>query len=284
MNITCGKTQVLTSIPPLCALAHRKHSLQQITISSSSLHATNFHEVKLPAVWNLQAGANPPSTIGVRIFCNRQLQWYLGWTQRGLKRNCPSGPPSPWVRDQGLSGIVGLGCKESQPRTCQELHGTTTPPSFKVRLVQCCDCGLSLNEISQEKSLAAFTAILRSSHLLLSQRARCHVLPILKYTGISRTQQPDSEPSSFGKPPSQPFKIGFLLLAKCSDYSLSIFSMVKIFHICSLHMFFCKWLHHILPLDSPFMSVGISTRITLPYFLKRSSRRSHASGKWKWFK
>lgn len=90
--------------------------------------------------------------------------------------------------------------------------------------------------------------------------------------------------NSTSKPPSQPFKIGFLLLAKCSDYSLSIFSMVKILHICSLHMFFCKWLHHILPLDSPFMSVGISTRITLPYFLKRSSRRSHVSGKWKWFK
>ena len=236
----------------------------------------------------LAGWSKPSKHYGVRIFCNiRQLPWYLG-VSSALKRNCPSGPPSPWVKKgSGIVGIVGLGCKrslftkESQPRTCQELHGTTTPPSFKVRLVQCCDCGLSLNEISQEKSLAAFTAILRSSHLLLSQRARCHVLPILKCTGISRTQQPDSEPSSVGKPPSQPFKI--LLLAKCSDYSLSIFSMVKILHICSLQ-FFCKWLHHILPLDSPFMSVGISTRITLPYFLKRSSRRSHVSGKWKWFK
>ena len=123
MNITCGKTQALTSIPPLCALAHRKHSLQQITISFSSLHATNFHEVKLPRLETCRLEQTLQALWSQNIL-QHQLPWYLG-VSSALKRNCPSGPPSPWVRDQGLSGIVGLGSQNkvfSKPKNLNLEH------------------------------------------------------------------------------------------------------------------------------------------------------------------
>ena len=201
MNITCGKTQALTSIPPLCALAHRKHSLQQITISFSSLHATNFHEVKLPRLETCRLEQTLQALWSQNIL-QHQLPWYLG-VSSALKRNCPSGPPSPWVRDQGLSGIVGLGSQNkvfSKPKNLNLEHARNYM-ELLPRLPSKSDwfnaviAALSLNEISQFLSLAAFTAILRSSHLLLSQRARCHVLPILKCTGISQTQQASHQAS-----------------------------------------------------------------------------------------
>ena len=109
--------------------------------------------------------------------------------------------------------MVGLGCK-----TChwnwwnQELLFSHLPS--KSDWFNAVIAAWALMEISQEKS-EAFMAILRSSHLLLSQRARYHVLPM-------------REPTNFSKPPSQPFKISFLLLAKCSDYSLSTVYLVLV--------------------------------------------------------
>lgn len=133
--ITCGKTHWYP-YPLGCALAHRKHSLQQITISSSSLHATNFHEVKLPRLetCSLEQTLQALLLMSQNIWCN--VRCHGIWVS-ALKRSCPSGPPFPWS-----DGRIGM---QNMPLELVEPGTAFFPPSFKVRLVQCCDCRLSLN-------------------------------------------------------------------------------------------------------------------------------------------
>ena len=109
-----------------------------------------------------------------------KLPWYLAVEQQGALSNVIVQADHHFPQSKGgMETKCSFQHRISTWNNVDNLPGTAAPPSFKVRLVQCRDCCLSLNEVCQEKSLAqAFTAILRSSHLLLSQRARCHVLPM----------------------------------------------------------------------------------------------------------